>query len=77
MRVRLTQNLDKDRGFVNGAVGTIHRVLRKDVFVLKTDANVMLLVHPVKQKGRTFMPVTYGYATTIRRAHPEARNPLI
>lgn len=68
MRVRLTQNLDKDRGFVNGAIGTIQRVLRKDVFVLKTDAGVLLLVHPIKQNGRKFMPVTYGYATTIRRA---------
>ena len=43
-------------------------MLRKDVFVLKTDANVLLLVHPIKQNGRKFMPVTYGYATTIRRA---------
>ena len=68
MRVRLTQNLDKDRGFVNGAVGTIQRVLRKDVFILKTDANVLLLVHPIWQNKRQFMPVTYGYATTIRRA---------
>ena len=47
MRVRLTQNLDKDRGFVNGAVGTIQSVLRKDVFVLKTDSNILLLVHPI------------------------------
>jgi len=68
MRVRLTQNLDKDRGFVNGAVGTIQSVLRKDVFVLKTNSNILLLVHPIWQKGRQFMPVTYGYATTIRRA---------
>ncbi|CAJ1334390.1 unnamed protein product, partial [Effrenium voratum] len=33
MRIRLTRNLDKDRGFVNGALGTIEIVLRKDVFL--------------------------------------------
>lgn len=69
MRVRLTQNLDKDRGFVNGAVGVIYRMLRQDVFVLRTAANVLLLVHPIWQKKHgQFMPVTYAYATTIRRA---------
>ena len=68
MRVRLTQNLDKDRGFVNGATGTIHQMLGSNVFVLKTEAGVLLLVHPIWQKGRAFMPVTYAYATTIRRA---------
>ena len=69
MQVRLTQNLDKDRGFVNGAVGIICRMLRQDVFVLRTAANVLLLVHPIWQKKHgQFMPVTYAYATTIRRA---------
>lgn len=68
MRIRLTRNLDKDRGFVNGAVGTIHHMLSPCTFVLKTDRGVMLLVHPVAQDGQVFMPCSYGYAMTIRRA---------
>ena len=27
-----------------------------------------LLIHPVSMDGETFMPVTYAYAITIRRA---------
>ena len=68
MRIRLTQNIDKDRGFVNGMLGTIRKVLRKDVFVLETMAGVNILVHPVWHKKQIIMPCTYGYATTMRRA---------
>ena len=70
MRIRLTQNVDKDRGFVNGAVGTIVEVLQKSVFILRTDHRVLILVHPVCRPGKgsfdseyvAFMPCTYGYA---------------
>lgn len=68
MRIRLTRNLDKDRGFVNGAIGTIVHMLSPCTFVLKTDRGVMLVVHPVAQDGKVFMPCSYGYAMTIRRA---------
>ena len=68
MRVRLTLNMDKARGFVNGCIGHVVRVLRRDVFVLRTVGNVLLLVHPVRRKGVVFMPCCYAYATTIRRA---------
>jgi hypothetical protein len=68
MRVRLTRNLDKERGFVNGALGTIVKVLRRDVFVLKTTQGVHLLVHPVHDKDELYMPCVYGYSMTIRRA---------
>ena len=27
-----------------------------------------MLVHPVEEKGQRFLPLTYGYATTVRRA---------
>lgn len=68
MRIRLTHNVDKDRGFVNGMVGTIKTVLRKDVFVLETKQGGLILVHPIQHKGKLFMPCAYGYATTMRRA---------
>ena len=28
----------------------------------------LALVHPVEEKGQRFLPLTYGYATTVRRA---------
>ena len=71
MRVRLTRNVDKERGFVNGALAEVEHVLAKDVFVAKTPTGVRLLVHPVayKDAGRaSFMPFCYGYAMTMRRA---------
>ena len=67
-RVRLTQNLDKERGFVNGATGVITQVLEPDVFVVTTSEGVLILVHRVQQQRLKFLPVTYAYATTMRRA---------
>ena len=68
MRVRLTRNIDKGRGFVNGALGVITTVLSRGVFVMRAITGMMILVHPVCVDGKTFMPVTYAYAMTIRRA---------
>ena len=69
LQIRLTRNLDKDRGFVNGAVGTIEDVLSDCVFTVKLSSGVMILVHPIHAEGGPpFLPCTYGYATTIRRA---------
>lgn len=68
MRIRLTRNLDEDRGFVNGTVGTIEHVLQKNVFVLQTTQNVRLIVHAIAINGETFMPCSFGYAMTVRRA---------
>ena len=56
MRVRLTRNLDKDRGFVNGNIGTIETMLTKDTFVLLTRQGIRILVHPVTDRGTTFVP---------------------
>lgn len=68
--VRLTRNLDKERGFVNGATGTIDVVLEdKSIFtVTLTGTKQRLLVHQITDGGDYFLPCTYGYATTIRRA---------
>ena len=67
MRMRLTRNLDKDRGFVNGNFGIVHMKMRPDVFVIKTIQDVLILVHPITLKGYKFIPACYAYATTIRR----------
>ena len=68
MRLRLTHNIDKERGFVNGNTGVVRSMLRADVFILQSDQGTPILIHPVTQQGRKFLPVTYGWATTIRRA---------
>jgi hypothetical protein len=71
--IRLTRNLDKDRGFVNGAIGQILHPFRRNgmltgVFTMKLTNGTRLLVHPISDGGVQFLPCTYGYATTIRRA---------
>ena len=77
LMVRLTRNLDKDRGFVNGAIGEIEDVFTPTVFTVRLSSNVMILVHPIVEQWLEddgtkrrfmFLPCTYGYATTIRRA---------
>ena len=68
MKVRLTYNVSKDNGFVNGNTGTVRLVLRQDVFVLETRQHTSVLVYPITLRGRKFLPVSYGYATTMRRA---------
>ena len=79
--IRLTKNIDKERGFVNGAIAVVCDVLvdynpsegrHTCIFTARLTTGTMILVHPVS-KGRAdsmheFLPCTYGYATTIRRA---------
>ena len=71
--VRLTRKLDKDSGFVIGAVGVVHRILSMQgeppvAFTVELSTGVLVLVHPIVEKRMTFLPCTYAYATTIRRA---------
>ena len=68
MRVRLTRNIDKERGFVNGALAEVEYVLKPDVLVVKTARGVRFLVYPITYNKATFVPFCYGYAMTIRRA---------
>ena len=81
LMVRLTRNLDKDRGFVNGAIGEIVDVFTDTIFTVRLSSDVMVLVHPIVEEWLeddgtkrkfTFLPCTYGYATTIRRAQGSA-----
>ena len=68
--VRLTRNLDKQRGFVNGATAVVQYSLAGNaVFVVKlVGTGNLVLVHPMFEDGATFLPCCYGYATTVRRA---------
>jgi len=70
LMVRITRNRDKQRGFVNGAIGMVIDALRGNaVFTVRLlGTGNMVLVYPMKEGGVTFLPVTYGYSTTVRRA---------
>ena len=70
IKVRLTRNFDKQRGFVNGATGAVCESLRgNDVFTVKLyGSGNLVLVYPMEADGALFLPCAYGYATTIRRA---------
>ena len=68
--VRLTRNCDKRRGFVNGAVGiVVESLYGKSIFVVSLiGSKVLVLVSPIVEDDTVFLPCTYGWATTIRRA---------
>ena len=68
LRLRLSRNLDKPRGFVNGALCTIVEVLSRAVAVVELTNGKLCLLHPVSDGNKTFLPCAYGYATTIRKA---------
>ena len=67
---RLKRNLDKRQGFVNGALAVCVESLEGcEVFIARlASSGDLVLVHPVEEKGQRFLPLTYGYATTVRRA---------
>ena len=65
MRVRLTRNLDKERGFVNGNVGTVVKVLKPGVFIIETVQGVRILVHPIIDNGETFVSWLQACRTTF------------
>ena len=66
--VRLTLNLDKKRGFVNGAMAAIEESLEgNSVFTARlAGTGNLVFVHPIYEGGQIFLPCCYGYATTIR-----------
>merc|ERR1711963_1294274 len=70
MRIRLTRNQDKERGFVNGAMGIVEVILCRSplVFVMKTQQNFRILVHHTWDGNLRFHPITYAYASTMRRS---------
>ena len=62
MWVRLSRNLDKDRGFVNGALGQVQELLRcgprlAPIFTVRLTHGCMVVVHPIAHDdGRLFLP---------------------
>ena len=72
MWLRLTRNLDKKRGFCNGAMGQVVDLLRSDsqavVFTMRLTHGAMVIVHPIQQGDQRFLPCVYGYAMTTRKA---------
>ncbi|CAK0795801.1 unnamed protein product, partial [Prorocentrum cordatum] len=78
MWLRMTKNIDKDRGFCNGATGTVAFVLSDGtsgppVFIVRLAHGAYVLVHPIKtEHGRrhtaAYIPAVYGYGMTTRKA---------
>ena len=72
MWLRLTRNLDKKRGFCNGAMGQVVDLLCSDrygvVFTMRLTHGTMVIVHPIQQGDQRFLPCVYGYAMTTRKA---------
>ena len=68
--LRLSRNIDKQRGFVNGALAEVMVSLRGNAtFVAKlASSGNYVLIHAMQEDGAVFLPCCYGYATTIRRA---------
>ena len=64
--------LEKDRGFVHGAIGIVEIVLcdtpHTCVFTVRLTSGSMVVVHPHSNWRPVYLPCAYGYATTIRRA---------
>jgi hypothetical protein len=67
--LRLTRNLDKTRGFVNGALAEVYEsLLGNSVFIVRLlGTGNFALVFPMEEDGARFLPCCYGYATTIRQ----------
>ena len=65
--LRLSRNIDKQRGFVNGALAEVVVSLRGNaIFVAKLVASGnYVLIHAMQEDGAVFLPCCYGYATTI------------
>ena len=58
--IRLTGALDKDKVFVNGAIGVVDTVFNQDAkntaFTLRLPDDTLLLVHAIDAEGRICLP---------------------
>jgi len=72
MWLRLTRNLDKPRGFCNGAMGQVIDVLCSTssnvIFTMRLTHGTMVVVYPITIGKERFLPCVYGWAMTTRKA---------
>ena len=71
MWLRMTRNLDKERGYCNGALGVIQDVLMlypHPICTVRLTHGCMILLHPIKDGDHNCLPCVYGYALTTRKA---------
>lgn len=68
--LRLNRNLEKSRGFVNGALCMVIEKLNGNGFFIAKllGCGNYVLAQPMEEQGARFLPCWYGYAATIRRA---------
>ena len=65
--LHLPRSLDKGQKFVNGAIDDVFAILDDCVFILRLSSGTLVLVHSISIGGRTVLPCSCGYATTIRK----------
>ena len=68
MRIVITENRDKSRQFVNGAVGNIERMQNKSVFVRLADQTLLTIYPLFNTNLQQYYPIVAGYSTTIHKA---------
>jgi hypothetical protein len=72
MWLRLTRNLDKPRGFCNGAMGQVIDLLCSTssnvIFTMRLTHGTMVVVYPITIGTERFLPCVYGWAMTTRKA---------
>ena len=67
MKLMITENRDKDKGVINGIVGTAHSVQNNTLFI--ECGTKLIPVFPVTNEDNvTYYPVTQAYSTTIAKA---------
>jgi len=68
MQIRLTENRDKKRHFVNGQTATINQLRGKTILASVND-KITLRICPIKPpNGPCYYPFVRAYATTIHKS---------
>ena len=67
MKVMITENRDKDKGVINGFVGTTHSVKNNTLFI-ECGKNLIPVFPVTNEDNVTYYLVTQAYSTTIAEA---------